>query len=436
MITRTMPIERVSPKDDHHYWVGYYDKQPWSSDASAILSHRAGFCDRLPKPGESCEIGVIRDGAFVQAAQSMAWNWQQGAQLRWSSLTGEESLMFNDLDEQGRLISRWVREDGQELHRIDSPIYAVSPDHRVGLTLSFGRLTRLRAEYGYPAVRDAHPDTPAPEDDGIWRVDLRNGERELLISTAQLAKLGDSEVALDAPDAPHQHLNHIMIDPSARRCCFLHRYERADRIQHSRLFTIGLDGSRARMLMEGLVSHYEWRDDSSIIAWGGKRKLLGSGRSGGFSPMRYARRMLKPIYYTMGKPRFLMNKLMGDSYLVIPDREGAPISVFAKGELNCDGHNTFLRDEDNEARWMLTDGYPDMKSCQPLYIWDMSGERGYEIGRYHTPPELDGDARVDLHPRFSRDGCSVCIDSAMDGSRAIYIVGIDRLTITNRGDDE
>ncbi|MCA9298863.1 MAG: hypothetical protein KDA28_07345, partial [Phycisphaerales bacterium] len=75
-------------------------------------------------------------------------------------------------------------------------------------------------------------------------------------------------------------------------------------------------------------------------------------------------------------------------------------------------------------RWMLTDGYPDMRSRQPLFLWDLEADTGIEIGRFNTPRALDGPVRVDLHPHFSPDGRSACFDSAMDGTRAGYAVDL------------
>lgn len=423
MIVRHVSIQRITPEDGRQYWVGYYDKQPWNLLQDRLLIHRTERVDGFPAADERCEIGTMRGGAFEPAATTSAWNWQQGAHLRWHHCGGDESLLFNDLDADGQPISRWVTPEGRERRRITSALYCVTPDASIGLTLSFGRLTRLRPEYGYPAVDDTHPDIPAPTDDGVWRVDLDSGEKTLLCSIASLAALNSPQLDLTSRSAPHQHVNHIMVNPCGERCCFLHRYEREDGILQSRLFTVGIDGSGLRLLMEGMVSHYDWLDDSRVIAWGGKRRLLGSGTNTvGMQPrlMNLARRTLKPMYYALGKPRILMNRIVGDSYLVITDSVPAETQVFAKGELTCDGHNTFLRRDGFPPRWMLTDGYPDMQSRQPLYLWDIDANRGYEIGRFDTPRRLDGISRVDLHPRFSRDGSTVCFDSAMSGTRAVY----------------
>lgn len=436
MIRRHLPITQISPTDQAHYWVGYYDKQPWSADASKLLTHRADFLDHFPNADETCQIGFIESGTFHQAATTKSWNWQQGAHLRWSTLPGQETLLFNDLDESGQPISRWLTVNGQQLHSINSHLYAVTPDGQTGLTLDFGRLTRLRKEYGYPALTDNHQTDPAPKEEGLWKVNLQTGERELLVSINQLAQIDPGDIDLAANSAPHQHINHIMINPAATRCCFLHRYDRDDGILQSRLLTIGLDGTTPptpRLLMEGMVSHYDWQDNNTILAWGGKRKLLGSGtqtNSPKAKAMTIARKTLKPIYYAMGKPRFLMNKVMGDSYLIIPDQDNPQTTPFAKGQLTCDGHNTFYRGSPTikPNRWMVTDGYPDLKSKQPLYLWDHKSNTGYEIGRYPTPKNLDGPTRVDLHPRFSHDATSICIDSAMSNARAIYSIDISTLT--------
>src|SRR5262249_9620515 len=141
----------------------------------------------------------------------------------------------------------------------------------------YPRLTLLRPEYGYPGLTDPRAGVEAPEDDGVFRLDLRSGRRELLVSAAAVA--GHRPSPLGA--GRHHCVNHLMYNPSGTRFCFLHRFERSDGIVHSRLFTLGADGSDLRLLMEGMISHYSWRDDRTLLAWAGRRKLLGAGSEGG-----------------------------------------------------------------------------------------------------------------------------------------------------------
>lgn len=413
MIERHRPIRKASPDDGWHYWFGYYDKCPWSPDETKLLAHRAPFCDRFPTTEDTAEVGWIEGWdsdapVFHKIGESDRWNWQQGAMLRWF---GDEAR-FNSSE-----------------HPL---VYTEHPVSGEALTLTFGRLSRLRPEYGYPAVQDRHPDEAAPRDQGIHRL----GERgHMLVSIFDLDRI-TADGSDRAGGELHQHVNHLMFNPSGTRFCFMHRFVRTDGILHSRLFTSALQGNDIRLLFEGLVSHYDWRDDETILAWAGKRSLLGSAtakKSPAQHAMTLARRGLKPVYYAMGKPRFLMNKIMKDSYLLIRDVDvrspeaTAPVP-FAAGELTCDGHCTYNRGGTEPGRWVLTDGYPDMKSRQPLFLWDCRENTGYEIGRYHTPRELDGDIRVDLHPRFNHDATLVCIDSAMDGKRGMYVVDVSGLT--------
>jgi len=415
VIRKPCPVRKVSPDDGWHYWFGYYDKCPWSPDGTKLLAHRARFCDRFPRPDDVAEVGFIDAWnsdrpKFVKLGQTTAWNWQQGAMLRWRA---DEAV--------------WNRHEHPPL------VYA---EHAGGarLTLGFGRLSRLRPEYGYPALDDPNASDPSPASDGIFRIH-DDDSLELILSIDQLDRT-TSDGSERAGGHLHQHVNHIMFNPSGTRFCFMHRFEREDGILHSRLFTSDLEGRDVRLLFEGMCSHYDWRDDQKILAWAGKRRLLGSAGAKKTPTQRImtmARRGLKPVYYALGKPRILMNKIVKDSYLLISDVDvrapDAPSpAAFARGELTCDGHCTYNRGGTEPGRWVLTDGYPDLKSRQPLFLWDCVKGQGYEIGRYPTPRELDGPIRVDLHPRFNHDATQVCIDSAMDGKRGMYVVDVRAIT--------
>jgi hypothetical protein len=433
MIKTPCPIAAATPDDDWHYWFGYYDKNPLSPDETMLLAHRATFCDRFPTTDDVAEVGFITgwDGAepeFHRVGETRAWNWQQGAMLRWQD---HDRIGFNDLDG-GDPIFRIVDLAGTEVGRMGSPVYSINGQGDVA-TLSFGRLTRLRPEYGYPALADPNPDDPAPKGDGVFLV--VDGQPRLIVSIDAVDRM-TSDGSTCAGDGLHQHINHIMFNPSGTRFCFMHRFDRRDGILQSRLFTSDMSGTDVRLLFEGMCSHYDWADESTILAWGGKRSLLGSGNQPKTLKQRLmtaARRMLKPVYYALGKPRILMNKIMKDSYLLIRDvdlrESNAPRpDSFAAGELTCDGHCTYARGGRHPNRWVITDGYPDLKSRQPLFLWDTQKNIGYEIGRWHTPRELDRETRVDLHPRFNRNATRVCIDSAMDGRRRMYMVDVSQIT--------
>ena len=421
MIKVECSVRRITPsdRDQYHYFFGYYDKCPWDGKGERILAHRMNFIDRYPNPDDRAEIGYITLNGkkdFVKIAETTAWNWQQGAQLQW--LSDGEKVIFNDRQE-GQLVAVTLDPATGEKRIIDTPIYTVSPSGREALSLNYARLFDMRKDYGIAGLEDKWHDVMCPEDDGIYKVDLQTGATDLIVSIAQGAAIDRCPLG----EGAKHWFNHMMFNPSGSRFCFLHRFQREDGILHSRLLTADSDGSDLRLLFEGMVSHYCWKDETTILAWAGKRKILGDGKRKPGLVMTSARRCLKPIYYAMGKPRILMQKVVGDSYHLIQDAPNGTIERFAYGRLSTDGHCTLSPD----GKWMLTDGYTDAKNCLPLFLCNMSTQEVIEIGRFPTPNVLDGPVRVDLHPRFNREGTKVCIDSAMDGKRQMYVIDVSEI---------
>jgi hypothetical protein len=404
--------------DPGHYFFGYYDKCPWDSTHDRLLAHRASFCDRFPSVEDGVQIGyfdLAGSGAFVGLSQTTAWNWQQGAQLQWVQVEGREQILFNKRYDQG-IFACLMDVASRKETRLDSSVYTVSRDGSIGLSLNYGRLFNLRQDYGLAGIPDPYAAEDAPVNDGIYRFDFPQGKPELILSIAQIQAFETNPMG----EGCMHWINHLMFNPSGGRFCFLHRFMRNDGIVHSRLMSANHDGTGLRLLFEGLVSHYDWLSDDQIFAWAGKRTILAGG-SGQKTGLRSAmRKCLKPIYYALGKPRILMQKIVGDSYYLIDDADAQSSVEVAKGILTSDGHCTVSPDR----KWILTDGYTDSNNRLPLYLWNLEHERAVELGRYETPKHLDGPLRVDLHPRFSRDGTRVCIDSAMSGRRNMYVLDL------------
>ena len=90
-----------------------------------------------------------------------------------------------------------------------------------------------------------------------------------------------------------------------------------------------------------------------------------------------------------------------------------------------DGHCSFSPD----GRWMLTDTYPDreFESARGLILYEWETNRRINIGSFYSDPKITGDIRCDLHPRWSRDGQQVCIDSIHEGERQMYVVDVSHI---------
>ena len=52
-----------------------------------------------------------------------------------------------------------------------------------------------------------------------------------------------------------------------------------------------------------------------------------------------------------------------------------------------------------------------------------SGVR-HDIGSFYADPKLKKENRCDLHPRWSRDGQQVCIDSVHEHARQMYLIDV------------
>ncbi|MBC8103648.1 MAG: hypothetical protein H7Z41_13810 [Cytophagales bacterium] len=82
-----------------------------------------------------------------------------------------------------------------------------------------------------------------------------------------------------------------------------------------------------------------------------------------------------------------------------------------------------------DRRWILTDTYPDTGGFRTRLLFDPAKEQRIDIGRFHGPTPPGGEIRCDLHPRWSRDGRQVCIDSIHEnGRRQVYVLDVSGFT--------
>ncbi|HIE51283.1 MAG TPA: hypothetical protein EYP85_05955 [Armatimonadetes bacterium] len=387
-----LPARAVTTGPNHHFF-GYYDKSPWDATGRYLLALETTFIDRPPAPEDVATIGLIdlQEGCrFRPLAQTHAWNWQQGTMLQWLPSAPDRLIIYNDRQE-GRFVSVIRDIHTGETRRLPLPVYAVSHDGRSAVTLNFARVARTRPGYGYVGLPDPWAEEGAPEEDGIYWMDLTTGEHRLIISLAQMAAFRPRP---DMKGAVHW-FNHLLFSPDDRRFIFLHRWSpQVGKPWKTRLFTAtppspaneGQGGSDIYLVADDdLVSHFDWRDPTHILAWARKKGL-------------------------------------GDYYFLFTDRS-VEFQIIGKGILTTDGHCSYSPDR----RWILTDTYPDREHRRTLLLYQPETGRRVDIGRFYSPPELRGEIRCDLHPRWSRDGRKVCIDSAHEGHRQMYVLDVSAI---------
>ncbi len=417
------PVRALTRPPKHHFF-GYYDHRQWEPAGRLGLGLEVEFDDRPPSPQDSAVIGVIdieQPGSFRPLAQTSAWCWQQGTMLEWLP-SGEGWAFIHNARDGDRYVSEIRDLDGKLQRTLPLPVYSVSADGKQALTLSFARLAHTRPGYGYVGIADPWKGSLAPDEDGIYLMNLETTEHQLVISLAQISSFAPRR---DMVGAIHW-FNHLLFSPEGRRFAFLHRWRSPAAIKwkarlrsalpgrmverlrtlkghhtvddlwrhyaswsgmRSQLFTANADGSELCLLAdEELVSHFAWRDETHILAW--------------------ARR-----------------KDEGEHYYLFTDRS-QDARIVGGDVLECDGHCSFSPNN----RWIITDTYPDKQHMRLLVLYDTHTDTRYNLGRFYSLPHLSGEIRCDLHPRWLPDGKAVCIDSTHEGTRQMYVVDVTSLT--------
>lgn len=383
------PIRQLT-KGPKFHWFGYYDKLQFSPDDRFVLCNQVDFENRSPRPDDSCTVGLIdlRDNdRWTPLGTTKAWCWQQGCMLQWLPGSASE-IIWNDR-EGDRFVSHILDTKSGKKRTLPHPVYAMAPDGSWAIAPNFSRLNDMRPGYGYAGVPDPLPDTSAPDSYGITRVDLRSGSTSLLLSLADIAARFPFEA--DEPKRVKHWFNHLLVNPTGTRFVFLHRWRTPEGRHLTHMITADPDGKNVRLLIgSGFVSHFIWKDASTILAY--------------------------------AKPK----KDMDWGFFEFADDGSGKFVEIGKGILIGDGHCTYLPGN----RWILNDTYRDKNKIQHPHLFDTVTRRRVELGEMQLPdPYVTGSRfnewRVDLHPRFSRSGKLVTIDSPYTGQgRQLHMIDI------------
>lgn len=386
LLGRYKTLARPVTSAPGHHFFGYYDKSPWSRDERRLLAHRIGFMNRAPGDGDPARIGFVDlqdNDRWHDLAITKVWNWQQGAMLRWHP-TMDDIIVYNDR-QSGRFVTRFFHCGRGNYETLDWPLYAISPKGNIGYSVNFARLQTRRPGYGYAGIRDPWQNIDAPEEDGVWRIDLSKGKAELIVSLADLAGRNPRD---SMSGAPHW-VNHVQVSPTGQRFLFLHRWGNATAASgfYSRLYCADADGTGLKCLMDyGHVSHYDWMDDETLVVWA-------------------------------------EHPLAGERFYLIGLKDSNPqVRVFGQGILQQDGHCNFSPDR----KWLVTDTYPDRFDLRKLLIYRLADGKQLDLELFYSPRDWPAEIRCDLHPRWSPSGTHLCIDSMHQGTRQLYLLDIKR----------
>lgn len=401
-----LPV-RALTKGPKYHWFGYYDKLQFDPTNRYLLGMQVDFEMRSPTQNDVIKMGFIdlqNNDKWTEIGESRSWGWQQGCMLQW--IPGSKSKVIWNEREGDKFIS--IIKDifsGEEI-RTKQAIYALSPDGEHAVGTDFSRIQNYRKGYGYPGGVDKYKTQNAPENSGIYSINLKTGESKLLLSYHEISKIPNA--GEDISEKWH-YFNHLLVSTNGERFIFLNRWRETpipDEILNNpteynkirgryttRMFTAGMDGNDVYLLdPSGKTSHFIWKDAGHVTAW--TRPI---GKSDGFWEFKDQTTEIKQI---------------------------------GKGIMTVNGHNTFLPGTQNE--WILNDTYPQGEKREQIpYLYHEKTRQRIDLGRFHEPAEYNGEWRCDTHPRSSNNGKLICIDSTHGGNgRQMYLIDISSLKLT------
>ena len=370
------------------HWAGYYDKLLVNPSGRYALAGEVEAFFRSPTINDVLNVGIIdlENGCeWKKIGESRSWGWQQGCMMQW--IPGSKSdVIWNDLGEKGWVSHIYNVKTGKTL-TLPNPVYTLSSDGKFAISLDFERVQRFRPGYGYPVKKTRENWVKAPDDQGIYKVDLKTGKSKLLITNKQTVSLPRERGSV-AND--YHWFNHLLISPDCERFFFLDRSR--PKLEgngfFTRAMTADIDGGNIyRLNDEGSFSHFIWKGNDAIAAWAAPDE----GGSRGF--------------------------------YVFPDKTH-DCNQIGKDIMVTNGHITYVPHTNYE--WILNDTYPQGEErLQELYLFHVPTSRKITLGKFHEPKEFRGEWRCDLHPRCDQQGKRVFFDSTHEGGkRQVYMVDI------------
>lgn len=369
-----------------HTFFGYYDLIPFHKDGSRVLAMQVPRSTQTSRTPARFGYFDLRDAnsAFAELGETWAWCWQQGSRLQW--MPGTDNAVFTNALINERYAGHVVDAGtGATIQVFSRPLYHISADGRYGLTLDFSRLQRLRPGYGYDDLQKHVPGEKAPDNNGVWLIDIATGQESLLLSLAEAASMKPHDGMADAV----HYFNHLCWNPSGKRFMVFHIWHGCDGKRRIRIISGDRQG-RKRLVTNGAhMSHYWWLTNDRLLVYG-----TPEGRR-------------TPSYY-----------VLHDGETESPAEDWSDLMPAG------DGHPSQSRC----GAWVVTDTLPDRMAERSLCLLDRCARRMHRVCSFYSPPRFSGERRCDLHPRFSPDARHVAVDSAHAGYRQLVVVDIGSLT--------
>ena len=362
---------------------GFHDLKPFSHNNSMLLANRLMIPLRMPQKDDALQVGYYSGENYAEwhpLGETYAWNYHKGCRLQWC---GDDNHMIYNICEDDTLKAAICDINSDDTRQVGWPIDHVSNDGRRATSFSYGRLEILMPGYGYVVGdNETFAEAYAPEETGLYLIDLQANTRCMLMSLRQLATLQPEE---DMTDKYH-FITHTEFSPDGRYVAFLHRWYKGI-FQRTRLVVYDLQTDHIHISpTTGMVSHYVWNSRNALVA--------------------YCR--IEDI----------------DSHVFFSDPTMCEWKRCGYPLLNSDGHHHFIDDEN-----FVVDTYPDKYRHMKLWQVNVNTDEVKLLAdvkslKRFVNPDDNHNWKCDLHPRVSVDGSLVSFDSTHTGQRSLCVMRI------------
>ena len=286
----TATVEQITHGPKHHFfgYVGHGGTIPWNASGRYIVGLRTDFHDRMPTPDEAADVVLIdtqNDFRVEAVDRTLAWNLQQGTMLFWVPGAADSRFLFNDKDPETGVVFT-VLYDIKERHRVKEFRFGnesianggVSPARDEFAGINYGKITRSREVISYPGASDHTADeNPAnPDSDGLFRIDIQTGDRQLLVSYTQLSDLilrtPKNIERLGAPDKYPIYVHHTMWSRDGEWIFFLVRGKQNKRPDQA--CVVRRDGTDLQKVP--YAGHPEWSAKNELVLGSTKPEHAGA----------------------------------------------------------------------------------------------------------------------------------------------------------------
>jgi hypothetical protein len=436
-------VRRLARSERGHHLYGFHDVSPWSADFRCMLALQVDRIDHPPLASTAARVGVIdmETDVFRVHDESVGWNFPQGARQIW--LADGTRYAYN-CPHGGVPRSRIRTAAGGLVHEVPWGVAAVGPAEDVLFSIDFGRIHHAGG-YGHTGTRPWSDHAATRHVSGLVRVRIATGEATELVSLDACRAAAGSRGVTGTVDTALDYVTHVVPSPTGSRVCFLYRSWLADGGMDTALCVVNATGGDFRVIHRGNLSHFDWRDDESIVIWGPRRQLVTALRGRGSSGRGWRSVVLRRLKDAV-RPFVRGAGLLASTFLRVPVAGAAPEPFFPEF-FGGDGHPSFCP---GDRSWMLCDTYPDPAGNRDLFLLDTRRPAKHMLGVFHEPAlpldeslidaatvEVDpgvlnlvgrrryararSGLHCDLHPRWRRDGKQVTFDSLHDGSRQVYV---------------